>query len=330
MKLRPLIAIFTLCLTHSACFIGGGVVPVSSSSSSSAITATYPAGARAAKFYFNNSLTASQASFGIPASGGTVPAAGSGLLATKAYLPSGAVLASSTSDPNWPVWISSLELGISGSNNTSATNPDCARFADTNDPLAQCFGAGTANCGAPTGTFRVSEMDCSLNAAAPTPNGTASDGIYVRTTFNRSTSALGALENIMAVLEYTASSYNAAPTNPVSCLNNGIFDPTVSGCADEVWQAFLGHSATEVNQPFLLLVPPSANFSNPAQNTLTTGVSAKQIFIPLASDSTLSVFQISRVSSVVPPSAQCNGASSPADSPFCVGMVLYSITFYRM
>jgi len=335
MKIRLALLALASSFATSSCFIQNGVTAIPAASTSAVGTSnapTYPAGPRAVKFFFNNSQYSPQASFGLPAPGGTLPQAGAGFMATKAYLPSGVILANGTSDPNWPAWIGSLELGLSGANNTSANNADCGRFADTNDPLAQCFGAGVANCGAPTGVFRVSEMDCSRNTGAPpTPNGTATDGIYIRTTFNRATNALGATENIMAVIEYTASSINAPPANPVSCLNaSGVFDPTTPGCSDEVWRAYLNHSPSEIAQPFLLLVPPSANFANPAQNTLTTGVTAKQIFLPLASDSGLSVFQISRVSSITPPAGQCNGGSIPSNSPFCVGLVLYSITFYRM
>ena len=63
---------------------------------------------------------------------------------------------------------------------------------------------------------------------------------------------------------------------------------------------------------------------------------AKQIILPLPSDPALTVFQISRIRSNLDAlgatvKSRCNAANTTdANSPLCAGIILYSLTFYRI
>lgn len=304
-----------------------------------------PLGPRAAKIIFKT--LDKQGSFASPPpSGGTMNAAGSGIQATTIFNPDGSSLATSTTSSSWPTWLSTIELGVSGSSNTQATDPDCARFSEvTSDGNAQCnfkndSGATLVNCGAPSGYYRVSDYDCqkvSTSTERGIGSGIESDGVYIRATFNRDSSALGANENILAVLEYSASAMNPAPANPTQCFNGGATN--IQACSDLTWQIFTKHSATEAAlQPFLLLVPPAFAFINFNTGLSGSGVATKQFIIPLGSDADLKVLQISRTgisSSLVTDSDSlftkiCNPDGGRSNSALCVGMVFYSLTFYRI
>ncbi|MFZ9595604.1 MAG: hypothetical protein ACO3A2_05945 [Bdellovibrionia bacterium] len=295
---------------------------------------TLAVSSKSARFYFQST---GAASFDPPQASGTLNAVGSGLQAVRVYSADGAALElNGPTGTNWPKWISSLEVGVSGSANLAAPNPHCANFvtaAESNSNPTCCTnpaacGASSFNCGAPLNQFRVSEWDCLGSSLGV---GGASDGIYIRAIFNRSPSVLATSENILVTVEYTASSLSSSPTNPVSCLTGGVFSPEF--CSDFTWRAYLKRTPTEVLQPFLLLVPPIYS----SAQTMGTGVMTKQFFLPLASDSALSVFQLSRTGSTLTGatpnfSTQCFNAhaSGYGDSPLCSGMVFYSITFLRI
>ncbi|MEO7161307.1 MAG: hypothetical protein ABI041_00160 [Bdellovibrionia bacterium] len=291
---------------------------------------TVAGGVKAVKIYFQASTNSS---FDAPSSNllGTVAAVGSGLQAKRIYNGDGSALAlRGTTDPSWPAWLTSFEIGVSGSSNASATNAHCANFVYSTEAIStrDCktpLGV-TYNCGAPLNQFRVSEWDCT---GASVGNGGPSDGIYFRAVFNRATTALGTNENILAVIEYSASALNAAPTNPLNCFSGGIFTP--ESCSDFTWRAYLKRSALDTVQPFLVMVPPISSSSLQAG----TGLVAKQIFLPIAADPTFTTFQLSRTGSILTPattnfSTQCLNARSTGDSPLCAGMIFYSITFFRI
>jgi hypothetical protein len=292
-------------------------------------SATVAAGARAVKIFFQASTSAS---FDAPVSNliGTAAAVGSGLQAVRVYNGDGSVLAlNGPTDPSWPTWLKSFEIGLSGSANSSATNPHCANFVYSAESasLPTCL-PGSYNCGAPLNQFRVSEYDCTSAAAG---NGGPSDGIYFRAVFNRATTSLGSAENILVTIEYSASALNAAPASPLSCFSGGVFTP--ESCSDFTWRAYLKHTASEVVQPFIVFVPPISSSSLQAG----TGLNAKQIFLPIAADPTLTTFQLSRTGSILTPgtanfNADCLNAhaSGNGDSPLCAGMIFYSISFYRI
>jgi hypothetical protein len=234
-----------------------------------------------------------------------------GLAATQVFNADNTLLSSGGyTATNWPQWLSRFEIGISGSSNSGATDADCARFADNTTEASL------------NGTFRVSEADCS----GTTANGTGgpNDGVYLRATFNRS--QLGTAENLMAVLEYVASAYSPAPANIATCMSSGV---TPENCAENTWKTFVKHSVSDTSvQPFLMLVPPSQNFYSASTQVITNSMT-KQFVIPLSSDPALSVLQISRIQSNLGANASnCSNLSIP--SALCSGMVIYSLTLYRI
>jgi hypothetical protein len=307
-------------------------------------TASTPSGAKAVKIIFKP--VSQGGSFDAAPSSGTTNAAGSGVQVTQLYNPDGTTLATGTTSASWPKWLTSFEIGISGSANGNAKNPYCARFAtsgltSSDDTMAQCeFKTGfLSNCGAPGGYYRVSDFDC-YNSTSATEQGIGTgadtDGVYLRGIFNRDTSYLGKYENILAVLEYSASGLNPAPKDPSSCFSSG--SASVESCADMTWKIYLKHTTSESLQSFLLLVPPTFASVDTTNGTGGSGISTRQFILPLAGDSSLSVLQISRtgLSSTLSsdPNFQTicapNGTSDPANSALCVGMVFYSLTLYRI
>lgn len=307
-------------------------------SSSAATAATTSNSARAARIIFRN--TYPFGSFDAAAAAGTAAVPGSGLPATRLFNPDGSPLATNgPTGANWPAWVSSIEIGVSGSANGSAQNADCARFAksrEDTDTLCDFNLDGTAEtaCGAAAGIFRVSEYDCAKGAAANGIGG-PNDGVYVRVVLDRSTDKLAANENLLAVLEYAASGLNAAPAAPTACFTGGTFNAANPGCGDMNWQIYLKHNAYEVVQPFLMLVPPTLASVNTTLGTGGSGVSTRQFILPLAGDADLRVLQLSRIRGLPISSphfgdvCNTNGPTS-ANSALCVGMILYSLTLYRM
>jgi hypothetical protein len=300
---------------------------------------------RAAKIIFRQAYPLG--SFDAPSTSGTVPAAGFGHKISRVFNPDGSLLSQGPSEgaskaATWPNWLESVEVGVSGPSNTAAVNPACARFSDTTEATDNhCnFGSGAVACGAPAGLYRVSDYDCLKGIAAADikdGNGGPGDGVYIRARFNRA--ALGSTENILAVFEYVAATYNnpssGTPTSPTACLQGGQFTP--ENCTELTWKTYLKHNVSEIVQPFQMLVPPTQNFVT--GNTNGVNPTTRQFILPLAQDTSLSVFQISRVRSRLDTTAAtvmtaCAGSSmapaSPANSPLCSGMIFHSLTFYRM
>lgn len=314
----------------------------SSAPSTLAKAAVYAGGTKAAKIIFKQSSTTG--SFDAPLAGGTIVGAGKGHPALRLFNPDDSLLASGgPTSSTWPKWISSVEIGVSGANNSKALNPDCARFSGPSESSAQCSFSGQplggavipTACGAPADYFRVSEYDCSAGSAQVGTGG-AEDGVFIRVTFDRTNSYIGTGENILAVLEYAASSLNPPAPNPAACMSDEGFSP--ENCSDQTWKAFLKSSAGAATQPFLLLVPPSFASVNPSsppnQGSGGSGIGTRQILLPLAADSSLKVFQISRIKSMVVDSAKfqqvCAPHGLPANSAACLGMIFVSLTLYRI
>lgn len=340
--------------TPNSTLVNQNATTTTSSTTTTAQLSTLPAGSRAAQIIFQSTIGGSFNTLqGEGNTQGTFASPGSGHPAVRIFNPDGtlqgSVSQSSISSPkkyvNWPPWLSSFEIGISGSVNTSAPNPNCATFSGSAESTAiNCYLGPTTSpiasqCGAPLSQFRVSEVDCSTptGGLAATSNGTGGpeDGVYLRAVFDRSN--LGAAENLLVVLQYAASALTSAPSNPTDCFSNGQFQP--ERCSDFVWRAYLKHTSTEAVTPFLLLIPPTYSSVLGSGQPSGTNLIAKQFILPLASDSTLSVLQISRISSILNsnPSllSSCTSSSSvslaaPGNSPLCAGVVFYSITFYRI
>ena len=308
-------------LNNSINSTGTSVTVTATASPSASATA---GGAMSARIIFTQS---SGGSFTVsPAVGGTLAAVGGGLLANQVFNPDGTLLATGgNTATNWPSWLTSFEVGISGPLNSAATATNCANFASsTESSQTNCVIAGVSTtCGATAGDFRVSEADCTA-ATTTTGTGGPNDGIYMRAIFNRT--ALGSSENMLAVLQYSASAINPGPVLPTTCFSSGSFAP--EGCSDFAWQAYIKHSAYDINPlPFMLIVPPMVSTILPGNTTPSSNPSTKQIIIPLAGDPALTVLQISRKSV-----GNINGITTycQTNSPFCAGMVFYTLTFYRI
>ncbi len=325
-----------------------GSLPSTYSATTSLTTAASPTPSpsstiMAVKIIFQNNT--SSGSF--PTSpNGTAPGAGNGLQAETLFAPDGSTVIATggPSGSNWPNWIASIELGVSGSANTAATNADCARFAGNGEAsAATCNFAGVrAACGAPSGWYRVSEADCNLGSGSPTAgSGSDSDGIYVRVTLNRGSAYLARNENILAVLEYSATALNPASQNPTSCFGASGLNPET--CADFVWRAYLKTASSASVSSFFLLIPPtfssvlSASGTSAIQTSGTT-LATRQFILPLSSDQSLTVLQISRTTSLLGNASNSANLTSyctlsgafPANSPLCAGIILYGLTLYRI
>lgn len=304
----------------------------SSATSNSSAATVVSTGPKAIRIIFKQSNPTG--SFDASPTNGTPATPGSGQQAVRFFNADGSLLAGATT-----TWLSSFEIGVSGSNNTAAKNPNCAKFADAaeSSDLDNCSfdgGSTSIGCGAPNGLFRVSEYDCVMTTGQVPDDGTGgpSDGIYLRATFNRN--LLGSGENIMAAIEYVAASYDAAPSSPTTCFSGG--KPAPENCSNVAWKAYLKHSVGETVQPFLMLVPPTQNYVNTGVGTSGVSPQMKQFIIPLAGDPSLQVLQISRIHSNLDKTASAtacyNGGSEPnaANSPLCAGIVIYSLTLYRI
>jgi len=344
---RIIISTVYVALTASGCLSGnpsGTLVTVSPTPTPTATSTPLPVvvGPRAVKILFNLSQSGSFDSANGTASG-TPPGVGNGLQVTRVFNPDNTLLATninSTKSANWPLWLNSFEIGVSGSSNTSAPGRDCARFASNSEIFQQncnLGGATLANCGAPPFQYRVSEVDCS---SAATGNGGPSDGVYLRAIFNRSTNYIGVTDNILVVLEYAASYINPAHANPADCYNNSSASFSPELCSDFTWKAFVKKGSGDVVQPFFLLIPPAYSSVLVGQQPKQSGTTqmARQFVVPLsafASDSNgYTTLQISRINSnfgSTNPTTYCTDSGQlPGNSPLCAGVVLYSITLYRI
>lgn len=337
--------LFSGCLTSNPGVSASSQTSSSSSTSDSSSQAVItPAdGAKAAKIIFRQANPSG--SFSAPSSGGTTAEPGSGHAATRVFNADGSLLADDgPDDENWPKWLKNVEIGISGANNASATNSNCARFSAASEDTDTLCAFGTDEeaddtCGADEGLFRVSEIDCvSSSSTIRTGDGGPSDGVYIRAEISRDSTYLDPTENMLVVLEYAASSLNGSPSNPTSCFSDGAFDPTNTNCSDLSWQIFMKHSADEVVQPYLLFVPPvmaSVDMSaNSGAGRGGSGVATKQFYLPLAGDTDLSFVQISRIKAIGPSTLNSNSKKfsevCATNSALCVGMVFYSMTFFRI
>ncbi|MBI3534965.1 MAG: hypothetical protein HY072_05720, partial [Deltaproteobacteria bacterium] len=307
-------------------------------------TVLTPDGPRVLKVIFKESQQ--NGSFDKPSADGT--AANSGLLAKRLFNPDGTLLSQDPTSPGWPKWLNTIEIGISGKNNLSADNADCARFATAEESTNTQCGSDTAQfaCGAPSKFYRISEYDCAKQSQyknAPSTqigNGGPQDGVYIRIALNRDKNFLAPWENILAVLEYTASSIQPFTRDMTKCWkSDGSMDLSDPACSSQTWQTYLKKNFAETVQSFIMLIPPTHSFVTASTPLGRTPIVSKQFYIPLAMDKELSIFQISRIRAVndisndsdftkwCNPSLQQNRANNSA---LCMGTVFYSLTLYRM
>ena len=315
---------------------------VESSSTETTQTEVTPAsGAMAAKIIFKQANPSG--SFNEPSSSGTKPTPGSGHQAVRIFNADGSLLAEQEDDDdedsNWPNWLEYVEIGISGGNNTSATDADCAKFSG-NEESSECDwnnntvlpdlptdDADAGECGGEEGYYRVSEFDC-FQGDLKKGNGGPDDGVYIRASFSRDTEHLASYENILVTLEYSASVINPAPSDPTSCFSGGVFSPTSTDCSDMSWQIFMKHEEDDIVNPFMLLVPPAFASVDATTNRGGSGIGTKQFILPLAGDSNITTLQISRITAkddITDFEEICVD-----NSPNCLGIIFYSMTFYRI
>lgn len=333
----PFLFVMTMALLTSGC-----LTPTSPKSPDSNLntepqaspTVSVPNTAKAVRVVFKTDSSTGSFTGTLP-NNGKSPGEGLGFSATQFFDPSGTRLTS------LPAWFQGLEIGISGADNTGATADACARFAiATEDDVENCALDGDTvvndKCYVSSSYFRVSEKDC--NTATP-GNGTKDDPIYIRAYFSRAAANLGASENIMAVVEYAATSYHnsSAYNQPTLCFTGGEHTPET--CADFTWRAFLRKSGTDtIPKSFMMFVPPTNN--NVENGKAGGNIATKQFILPLASNTDLNVFQLSRTGSRLHnnPGTKTGGIGDYGDfdgvckenSPLCAGMVIYAITFYRI
>ena len=271
-------------------------------------------------------------------SNGTTNAVGSGLQAQRVFNTNGTLLSSGGyGSANWPLWLKSFEIGISGQSNSASSNSSCATFASSQEAQNQTCNLpnGTKTCGAPPAQFRISEADCVLGtpASANTVPGSSTDGIYMRATFDRS--QFYTWENLMMVIQYTASALNPSPTSPTSCFNGGKFTP--EACSDYVWNVYAKHLNSEIPLPFLMLIPPTSIsvLPNVTGSGAGSNPNTRQIIFPFASDQNLKIVQLSRIAGA-PSTSSLNtictgsGISNGGNSPLCSGVVFYSVSLFKL
>lgn len=335
--------LLTVALTifGSSCFSTPGSAPSSTTSTSttSTVAVAENAGEKAVKIIFKTGDGGSFDSASLPATGTTIDTVDGGYEATAVYTMDNVKLIKGVSSL-WPKWLSRFEIGISGSSNLGADNADCARFATNTESQPNCVDSlgGSFQC-AVQNFFRVSEYDCMQNSLV-TENGSYSDGVYLRAVINRSSEALGSSENLMAVLEYTAAGIQGTPTDITKCFTADGVAP--QECSDLLWNAYLWDKDPATKpvplSRFLMLIPPITSFSDDTSKTNTGLRMTRQIFIPLASNSSIQAFQLSRITSNQLYTVRnttllnrcSNGGVGSGNSPLCAGVVFYSITFYRI
>ena len=343
---KILLQLLTVSLLLSGCFSPSlnFAIPTASITPTATSSATPKATSQQAVKIIFKSNTNGSFDLTSPYSNGTATGTGNGLPATRFFNADGSPM------PTQPQWLSLFELGISGSANTSAPTPACANFADTTEETtSNCLignPAAAAQCGANNNQFRVSEWDCSLGTSpALTGNGSSTDGVYFRATFNRNSNYMNSTDNILVNIEYAASALNPGPSSPTNCFYQGTFQPEY--CSDFVWRAYIKHTSSETVQPFLLLVPPTfASVLGPTQATNSGGgvtVSTRQFILPFSGDQNLTIFQVTRTQSNFPGSKTTPGTSAynlnhycnsnslaVGGTPLCAGIIFYSVTFFRI
>jgi hypothetical protein len=309
-----------------------------------ALGASLPGGAKSVKIIFKSE------NFTLPAtpSLGTNPslgdATGSAAWARR-FHPTSSTGGSTTTPPPW---LSGVSVTLAGTNNSGSRNTACGNFAETGvSNSTQCnFVANTPSaqfaCNGPDQYFRVSEYDCAdLGGTSPFANtaiagsGLPTDPVAIKIFLNRDSSKLGATENLMVVLEYQASGLKMAPKNAQSCLTGGEPQLSNTDCVDHSYSLYTRALNATTPHKLQTLIPPQGGKVNATDQTFGGPIQTRQIIIPLSSlDSDQTVLQISRTFGL-PGSADPQydarfGTHCESNSPLCVGLVLYSISIFRI
>ena len=257
---------------------------------------------------------------------GTTP--GTLFAATRAFLADG----SSVTGNDWPSWILSFGVSLTGSASSSA--PVCAKFGST--PAANCnLSSSTLFCNGPDTFYQVSEAACSAAPIATNGDGSLTDSVQVAFTVDRESGALGTSENLLLDLEYIASTPARGPTDAADCFQESgakNFGLSVGGCISEQWKLFLIDSDANTIIPFLQIIPPFTGqhlqaATQDSGDLFVAGVQLqhRQIIIPLASYPSVDRIQISRTYGES--SSVCVSGS---DSALCSGVVFKTIRVTRI
>ncbi len=215
-----------------------------------------------------------------------------------------------------PDWLLDFQLGITGTGNTG-----CAVFG----------GAGQLDS---QHNFRTSEEDCGASFDGV---GNSNDKVFMRIILDRTATKIGSAENLVVQIEYQASGIH---------FNSWGSGTTVDSQQDQVWKVFwdstLAYSGTTPSKILGLFVPPnyaaceatgdgSSGVGCSPGTHRGSAVQVKQIVIPLSAYPTLSVVQISRIiSHSSGAEAAAVSAFCTADSPLCLGVVIHSVSLFRM
>lgn len=273
-------------------------------------------------------------SFSVPSGSGGVASA------TRLLRPDNTVLVTGgPSAEGWPKWIKNIQLGTTGPSTSGL--PECARFGAASESTTQCTVNGTpVNCGI-ADHYRVSEHNCMQNGSVVAAgNGSPTDRVFIRVEFDRDPTFLAVHENVLLTLQYAASVAHREPKDPSQCFTGGVFTPSNDNCSDMSWAFYLRTTTATSPAPFLFLVPTASNQVSLADSSLGTAISTKQFILPLASDTTLTTLQLSRQRAVARGGGAIVGTTATSsqilehvcesNSPFCMGMVFYSMTLTRM
>jgi hypothetical protein len=220
-----------------------------------------------------------------------------------------------------PSWLQDIQVGVTGVSTSAA----CAKFGD---------GANSLDV---SDYYRTSEVDCTVGENG---TGTPTDPVFIRILLDRDTAVLGSAENLMVQIEYQASGLH---------LNTDGIEANVEDNVDQLWKVFwnstLGSGSSP--NPFSVFVPPhygaclqsgtgivGAPGNCVVGNSYRGGpIQTKQILIPLSAYPTLKVIQISRVRSRITSTTPYDYVPNyclSSNSPYCLGVVVRSITLMRL
>lgn len=259
--------------------------------------------------------------------------------------------ASGTTSISKPGWLKDVYVSIGGSPGSAAgacggftpvaTSSSCNLVPS---PYAPPPATGTSfSCDGPDSVYRVSEKGClGSGLSAPVTPGSKDDSVAIKIQLNRDSSVLGETENLLVVIEYQASGLMGAPSNPAACVDaSGEPKYSDKDCVDQAYGLFIRQLDT-VSPPdtparLQLVTPPQPGIVTATQ--AGGSVQTRQVIVPLSSiDSTKTVIQLSRIFGLGKDSAGTSyGATrdfstrcSATDSPLCLGMIIHSITIYRI
>jgi len=328
-----LIAIFVLSVAATACDSMTGVTETSVTDNSSLNKYRFAEGVKAVKIVTSTAPTGipntPQGSFDAPTAVPTpslVPSpfpGNDGVITYNGGLSAVRYFGLDGSEIVKPDWLLDFQVGISHLPVNTSTST-CGTFGGT-------YGTSDAQY-----YFRTSEKGC---GSATAGQGSVNDPIFFRAILDRDVSKIGTAENLMMQIEYQSNGLRLNSDG-----NNA--DPEQN--LDQLWKVFWGttlKSASNLN-PFSVFVPPNyaacqaSGTGDPGFSIGCVGnpkgspVSVKQIMIPISSNPSMSVIQVSRIrgriNNTTPAYQYVGQFCASENSPLCLGVVIRSVTLLRM